>query len=70
MADTIVTSPVLERLGIEPENSGACGREWIASPGGRTIASVNPADGQELARVRLASSQDYERIISESCRSV
>jgi aldehyde dehydrogenase (NAD+) len=66
MADTIVTSPVLERLGIEPENSGACGREWIASPGGRIIASVNPAAGQELARVRLASSQDYERIISES----
>ena len=66
MADTIVTSPVLERLGIEPVNSGACGREWIASPGGRTIASVNPADGQELARVRLASAQDYERIVSES----
>jgi aldehyde dehydrogenase (NAD+) len=66
MADTIVTSPVLERLGIEPENSGACGREWIASPGGRTIASYNPADGQELARIRLATAQDYERIISET----
>jgi aldehyde dehydrogenase (NAD+) len=66
MADTIVTSPVLERLGIEPVNSGACGREWILSPGGPTIASVNPADGQELARVRLASAKDYERIVSES----
>jgi len=66
MADTIVTSPVLERLGIEPVNSGACGREWMAASGGPTIASVNPADGQELARVRLASAKDYERIVSES----
>jgi aldehyde dehydrogenase (NAD+) len=66
MADTIVTSPVLERLGIEPVNSGACGREWIRSSGGPTIASVNPADGEELARVRLASAQDYETIVSES----
>lgn len=66
MADTIVSSPVLERLGIEPVNSGACGRDWIASPGGPTIASVNPADGQELARVRLAGGQDYEKIVSES----
>jgi L-aminoadipate-semialdehyde dehydrogenase len=66
MADTIVTSPVLERLGIKPVNSGACGREWMAASGGSTIASVNPADGQELARVRLASAKDYERIVSES----
>ncbi len=34
MAGTITANPVLERLGIEPVNSGACGREWIASPGG------------------------------------
>ena len=66
MADTIVTHPVLERLGIEPVNSGACGREWIASPGGASIASINPADGQELASVRMASEQDYEAIVSQS----
>jgi aldehyde dehydrogenase (NAD+) len=66
MADTIVGSPVLERLGIEAMNSGACGREWIASPGGRVIASVNPSDGQELASVQMASAEDYERIVSES----
>ncbi len=66
MAHTIISSPVLERLGIEPVNSGACGREWIASPGGPTIASVNPADGEELARVRLASAEDYEAVVAES----
>jgi len=66
MADTIVTSPVLERLGIEPVNSGACGRAWLASPGGEIISSINPADGEELARVRLASAQDYETVVGES----
>ena len=30
------------------------------------IASMNPADGSELARVRLASSEDYERTIAKS----
>src|ERR1017187_7617248 len=65
MADTIVAHPVLERLGIEPMNSGACGREWIASPGGTVVASSNPADGQELASVRMASEQDYEAIVAQ-----
>ena len=55
MADTIVADPVLERLGIEPMNSGAFGRAWISSPGGAILASINPADGQELASVRMAS---------------
>jgi len=53
MAHTIADNPVLERLGIQPVNSGACGRDWIATTGA-AMASVNPADGQELARVRLA----------------
>ena len=66
MAGTVAVHPVLERLGIEPENSGACGREWIASPDAAAIASVNPADGRELARVRLASAQDYETVVTQS----
>src|ERR1700676_3351638 len=66
MAGTITVNPVLERLGIEPANSGACGREWIDSATGPTLASINPTDGQELARVRLASAQDYDRVVSEA----
>ena len=68
MADTIVANPVLERLGIEPVNSGACGREWISSTGGRSIASINPADEQQLASVRMASEQDYEIVVSEAAK--
>jgi L-aminoadipate-semialdehyde dehydrogenase len=66
MANTITVSPVLERLGIQPVNSGACGQNWIASASGPTMASLNPADGTELAQVRLASAADYERVTAES----
>jgi aldehyde dehydrogenase (NAD+) len=59
MADTIVTIPVLERLGIEPVNS-------IAATGESDIVSINPATGQELARVRLATAGDYEKVVSQS----
>jgi aldehyde dehydrogenase (NAD+) len=66
MAYTITMNPVLERLGLQPVNSGACGRDWIASPGGATIASTNPADGEELAQIRVASVEDYERVVSDA----
>jgi aldehyde dehydrogenase (NAD+) len=59
MADAIAVSPVLERLGIEPINS-------IAATGESEIVSINPATGQELARVRLTNAGDYERVVSQS----
>jgi len=52
MPDTITTHSVLERLGIVSDDSG--------------IPSLNPADGSELARVRLASAEDYERTVAQS----
>ncbi|HTC34678.1 MAG TPA: aldehyde dehydrogenase family protein [Bryobacteraceae bacterium] len=45
----------LERLGIESYAGG--------DP---AIASLNPADGSELARIRLASAEDYESAIAKS----
>src|SRR5260370_5228336 len=66
MADGVVGNASLGGLGIERENSGVCGRDWIASPGGTSLACINPADGQELARVRLACAQDYEVVISQA----
>jgi aldehyde dehydrogenase (NAD+) len=43
---------ILERLGIVSHDSG--------------LASLNPATGAELARVRLASAEDYDRTIAQS----
>ena len=66
MAGAITVNPVLERLGIEPVNSGACGHAWRASRAGAAHASINPSDGQELARVRLASAEDYDEVVSQA----
>lgn len=66
MVSEVSISPVLERLGIEPVNPGACGRDWIMGAGGPEIASLNPADHRELARVRLASVEDYEAVIAQA----
>jgi aldehyde dehydrogenase (NAD+) len=55
MSDTLTTYSVLERLGVQSYEGG--------DP---AIASLNPADGSELARVRLASAEDYQRAISKS----
>jgi len=66
MAGTITGHAVLERLGIEPENPGAYAREWMACEGASTIASLNPADGSEFARVRLASAREYDTVIAQA----
>jgi len=57
---------ILARLEIEPVNSGACGMDWIASPSGGEIPSLNPATGAEIARVRMAGPDDCARIVGEA----
>jgi len=54
---------VLDRLEIEPVNSGVCAEDWIARPSGGELISVNPADGCEIARVRMAGPEDYEHAV-------
>ncbi len=57
---------ILARLEIEPVNSGACGARWIDSPSGDELASLNPATGAEIARVRMAGADDYNRIVGDA----
>ena len=52
---------LLERLGIEATNSGVCGADWHARPGGSEIASLNPSTGEAIARVQTAARSDYDR---------
>ena len=66
MAGTVTGRAVLEKLGILAENSGACAREWMPCEGASSSASFNPADGSELARVRLASAREYEAVITQA----
>lgn len=57
---------LLERLGLRAVNSGACGRSWIAAPTGGELISVNPATGEEIARVLMASDDDYEAVMLDT----
>ena len=55
---------ILESLHIEPVNSGACFGDWVANPAGDELASLNPATGELLAKVRMAGPQDYEQVVA------
>ncbi len=66
---TATSNEVLERLEIEPVNSGACDGDWIPSPSGGELASINPADGSVIARVRMAGRDDYERITARAAHA-
>ena len=54
---------LLERLGIEATNSGVCGADWHARPGGSETASVNPSTGEAIARVQTAARGDYDQLV-------
>ncbi|MDG3003896.1 L-piperidine-6-carboxylate dehydrogenase [Paludisphaera mucosa] len=57
---------LLKRLGVGPVESGACHVRWIEDPGGEEIASLNPADGRPLGRVKLASRAVYDEVVGQA----
>ncbi len=61
-----VIPEILEKLHIEPMNSGACFGEWVASPAGPELESVNPSTDEPLARVQTAGPADYETVVSHA----
>jgi len=65
-AEQSIVTEVLEKLEIEPINSGACWGEWIVKPSGAELASINPADGSLIARVKMAGSSDYNLVVERA----
>ena len=59
-------SEILARLGIEPVNSGASYGPWIEQPAGGELISYSPNDGSPIAAVRMASAEDYERVVASA----
>ena len=57
---------ILERLHIEPVNSGACYGDWIPSPSGGEMTSFNPATGEPLAKIQMAGPADYELVMERA----
>jgi aldehyde dehydrogenase (NAD+) len=54
---------LLEALGVKAENPGACTGKWIETKGSELV-SENPANGEPIARVRQATAEDYEQVIT------
>jgi len=69
MTATATANDILDQLEIEPVNSGACDGDWIAHPSGGELASLNPADGSVIARVRMAGREDYERVAGRAAEA-
>jgi aldehyde dehydrogenase (NAD+) len=65
-AEQTIVTEVLEKLEIESINSGACWGEWIAKPSGAELASINPADGSVIARVKMAGASDYNTVVEHA----
>ena len=57
---------ILERLHIEPVNSGACFGDWVARPSGGETESLNPATGEPLAKIARAGLADYEYVVQRA----
>jgi len=57
---------ILSALGIGTVNSGVCGLDWLERPSGGELVSLNPASGKPIARIQMASEDDYERVAAET----
>ena len=55
----------LRELGIEAENAGTCTGpdNWLKRPDRTLLTSYEPATGEPIAAVRLASEEDYEEVV-------
>jgi aldehyde dehydrogenase (NAD+) len=60
-----MSKPLLEALGLTEVNAGACtGPDgWIAEPDAHKLTSFNPATGEPIATVALASPAAYDRVV-------
>ena len=55
---------VLRKLGLEGDNPGGFCGEWIAS--GKLLRSISPIDGQLLATVRTATTEQYHHTVKRA----
>jgi aldehyde dehydrogenase (NAD+) len=56
---------ILDRLGLAEDNSGVFAGEWLDASGD-TVEVPNPTSGETIARVTMASRDDYEKVVASS----
>ena len=56
---------ILDRLGLKATNAGACfgPGQWSAIDEQRLVDSINPTNGQTIARISAATEADYEKVL-------
>jgi aldehyde dehydrogenase (NAD+) len=54
---------ILQKLGIQAVNPGACTGTWITNDNNDKLDSFSPIDGSLLASVNQASAEDYEAVV-------
>ena len=59
-------NPVLQRLGLAAINAGTWSSRggWLADDHATFVESVNPANGEVLARVRATTAAQYEHVLA------
>jgi L-aminoadipate-semialdehyde dehydrogenase len=62
---------LLEKLQIQDVNAGACSGpgEWIGGADARRSVSINPATGEPIAAVQLASEDAYDRVVGAAVQA-
>jgi aldehyde dehydrogenase (NAD+) len=56
---------LLQKLGIDPQNSGACWGEWLETSGDE-ITSLNPATGKPIASVRGPRTPECQLVLAKA----
>jgi aldehyde dehydrogenase (NAD+) len=62
---------LLEKLGIQPVNAGACiGPDgWLTDPKGKEMVSYNPTTGEPIVKIVQASPETYEKVVAAAQRT-
>ncbi|MGI9516929.1 MAG: aldehyde dehydrogenase family protein, partial [Pirellulaceae bacterium] len=62
---------LLDKLNIQPTNAGACTGpgQWIYDTAGRNLESINPATGQPIASVVMATVPTYNLVVDSSANA-
>jgi aldehyde dehydrogenase (NAD+) len=61
---------LLESLGLRSASqSGVCHGPWIDPAGGDDLFSINPATGEPLGRVRMASEAEYDTVVDTAAEA-
>ena len=62
---------LLDKLGIEDVNAGACSGpdRWVRSSGADRVVSANPTTGEPIAAVELTTDAGYEEVVGAAARA-